>query len=280
MSDADHTIPDISGDRMSPHDSPEGEDTVPIPYPDLTRRLVAEFLGTGLLVTVVVGSGIAAQRLSPDDVGMQLLENSTATFLGLTVLILLFGPISGGHFNPVVSAADWLLGRRAGTGLTGSEMLAYSGVQVVGGISGAVLANLMYDVPIDQLSTTERSGADLLLGEVVATAGLVALIFALARTGRGMLAAPAVGAYIGAAYWFTSSTSFANPAVTIGRIFSDTFAGIAPESVPGFVAAQLVGGLVGVGMVRYLYPGAALVADDVVVPHRPHESTQTPRSTP
>ena len=265
---------------MSPHDSPEGGDTAPIPYPDLTRRLVAEFLGTGLLVTVVVGSGIAAQRLSPDDVGMQLLENSTATFLGLTVLILLFGPISGGHFNPVVSAADWLLGRRAGTGLTGSEMLAYSGVQVVGGISGAVLANLMYDVPIDQLSTTERSGADLLLGEVVATAGLVALIFALARTGRGMLAAPAVGAYIGAAYWFTSSTSFANPAVTIGRIFSDTFAGIAPESVPGFVAAQLVGGLVGVGMVRYLYPGAALVADDVVVPHRPHESTQTPRSTP
>ena len=264
---------------MSGH-PPEVPGAVAMPSPDLTRRLVAELLGTGLLVTVVVGSGIAAQRLSPDDVGMQLLENCTATFLGLTVLILLFGPVSGAHFNPVVSAADWLLGRRAGTGLSGSEVLAYSGAQVVGGVAGAVLANLMYDVPLDRLSTTERTGANLLLGEVVATAGLVALIFALARTGRGMLAAPAVGAYIGAAYWFTSSTSFANPAVTIGRIFSDTFAGIAPASAPGFIAAQLVGALVGVALVRYLFPGAALVADDVVVPHSPHEPTEPPRSTP
>jgi len=243
---------------------------------DLVRRLVAEFLGTGLLVTVVVGSGIAAQRLSTDDVGLQLLENSTATFLGLTVLILMLGPISGAHFNPVVSAADWLLGRRGGTGLTGPEVLAYSAVQVTGAILGAELANVMFEVPLTELATTDRTGMNLWVGEVVATAGLVVLIFALARTGRGMLAAPAVGAYIGAAYWFTSSTSFANPAVTVGRVFSDTFAGIAPGSVPGFVLAQLVGGAVAVAVVRYLYPGVVDVADDVVVPH-PHAEPRRPR---
>lgn len=237
------------------------------PRPDLTRRLVAELLGTALLVTVVVGSGIAAQRLSPDDVGLQLLQNSTATVLGLTVLILLLGPVSGAHFNPVVSAADWLLGRRTGAGLTGPEVAAYAGAQLVGGVAGAVLANLMFEVPTTVLATTERTGAHLLLAEVVATAGLVSLVFALARTGRGAVAAPAVGAYIGAAYWFTSSTSFANPAVTVGRVFSDTFAGIAPGSVPGFVLAQVVGGLLGLALVRYLFPGVGASADDVVVPH-------------
>lgn len=240
----------------------------------LVRRLTAELIGTGLLVTVVVGSGIAAQALS-DDAGLQLLENSTATFLGLTVLILMFGPISGAHFNPVVSAADWGLGRRAGTGLTGREVLAYTAAQTVGGIAGAVLANLMFEVSITELATTERSGAHLLLGEVVATAGLVALIFALARTGRGALAAPAVGGYIGAAYWFTSSTSFANPAVTVGRMFSDTFAGIDPASVAGFVAAQVVGAVLAVGLVRYLFPDVAQVADDVVVPHPPTSGETT-----
>jgi len=234
---------------------------------DLLRRLTAELIGTALLVAVVVGSGIAAQRLSPDDVGLQLLENSTATALGLTVLILMFGPVSGAHFNPVVSAADWLLGRRAGTGLAGREVLAYSAAQVIGGIAGAVLANLMFEVTITELATTQRDGAHLLLGEVVATAGLVALIFALARSGRGALAAPAVGAYIGAAYWFTSSTSFANPAVTVGRMFSDTFAGIDPGSVPGFIAAQIVGAAIAVALVRYLFPSVGTVADDVVVPH-------------
>lgn len=240
----------------------------------LVRRLTAELIGTGLLVTVVVGSGIAAQALS-DDAGLQLLENSTATFLGLTVLILMFGPISGAHFNPVVSAADWGLGRRAGTGLTGREVLAYTAAQTVGGIAGAVLANLMFEVSITELATTERSGAHLLLGEVVATAGLVALIFALARTDRGALAAPAVGGYIGAAYWFTSSTSFANPAVTVGRMFSDTFAGIDPASVAGFVAAQVVGAVLAVGLVRYLFPDVAQVADDVVVPHPPTSGEPT-----
>jgi arsenate reductase len=223
---------------------------------DLARRLTAELVGTALLVTVVVGSGIAAQRLSPDDVGLQLLENSTATALGLTVLILLLGPVSGAHLNPVVSAADWLLGHRARTGMSGSHVAPYALAQVVGAVLGAELANLMYQVPLDRLSTQDRTGGHLLLGEVVATVGLVALVFALARTGRSVLAAPAVGAYIGAAYWFTSSTSFANPAVTVGRVFSDTFAGIAPGSVPGFVAAQLVGGVLAVGLVAWLYPSA------------------------
>jgi glycerol uptake facilitator-like aquaporin len=255
---------------------------------DLARRLTAELLGTGLLVTVVVGSGIAAQRLTPDDIGLQLLENSTATFLGLTVLILLFGPVSGAHFNPVVSAVDWLLGRRNRTGLTGGEVGAYTVAQVFGAVAGAELANLMYQVPLGELSTKDRTGAHLWLGEVVATAGLVLLIFALARTGRGLLAAPAVGAYIGAAYWFTSSTSFANPAVTIGRVFSETFAGIAPGSVSGFVVAQLIGGVLAVGLVRWFYPGVGATtdhtADQVVVPHEPRDRPGTdspsPRSTP
>ena len=249
---------------------------------DLARRLSAEFLGTALLVTVVVGSGIAAERLSPDDVGLQLLENSTATAFGLTVLILLFGPVSGAHFNPVVSAADWLLGRRASSGLPAGHVAAYTVAQVIGAIAGAELANLMYRVPLGELSTKDRTGADLWLGEVVATVGLVALIFALARTGRGLLAAPAVGAYIGAAYWFTSSTSFANPAVTIGRVFSDTFAGIAPGSVPGFVVAQLVGCLIAVALVGWLYPHIGESADDVVIPHGnhpDHETDTTTRST-
>ena len=235
---------------------------------DLPRRLLAEAVGTALLVTVVVGSGIAAAKLSPDDVGLQLLENSTATVFGLAVLILLFGPVSGGHFNPVVSAADWLLGRRAGTGLSGGEVVAYNVAQVAGGILGAVLANVMYDLDAFQIAGHERVSNGVLVGEVVATAGLIALIFALARSHRAALSAAAVGAYIGSAYWFTSSTSFANPAVTIGRMFSDTFAGIAPSSVAPFVLAQVVGAGIGAALVRALYPDVAASADDAVVPHR------------
>ena len=215
----------------------------------LWRRAAAEFLGTGLLVTVVVGSGIAAQRLSPGDVGLQLLENSIATALGLSVLILIFQPISGAHFNPVVTLAD----RTLGAALPAGTIAVYVVAQVVGGIGGAILANTMFDIPT-VLSTTQRATAGHLLGEVVATAGLVLLIFALTRTGRAALAGPAVGAYIGAAYWFTSSTSFANPAVTIGRIFTDTFAGIAPDSAGPFLQAQLVGASVGVGLVLLLFP--------------------------
>ena len=215
----------------------------------LWRRAAAELLGAGLLVTVVVGSGIAASRLSPGDVGLQLLENSIATALGLTVLILIFQPVSGAHLNPVVTLADRALGARHG----GGEIAVYAGAQIVGGIGGALLANLMFAVPA-ALSVTDRAAPGQVLGEVVATAGLILTIFALARTGRAALVAPAVGAYIGAAYWFTSSTSFAHPAVTIGRIFTDTFAGIAPTSALWFLAAQVVGAVVGVGLVFLLFP--------------------------
>lgn len=232
----------------------------------LSRRLLAEFLGTALLVAVVVGSGIAAAALSPGDVGLQLLENSTATVFGLTALILWFGPVSGAHFNPVVSAADWFLGRRTGAGLSLADVGAYTVAQVTGGIAGAALANVMFEV--DQgLSTKDRIGSGHLVAEVVATAGLVALVFALVRSGRGALAAPTVGAYIGAAYWFTSSTSFANPAVTVGRVFTDTFAGIDPSSAPAFVGMQVIGLLVGIGLTLALYPDAGEDADDVVIPH-------------
>jgi glycerol uptake facilitator-like aquaporin len=233
----------------------------------LPRRLLAEFLGSALLVTAVVGSGIAAQELSPNDVGLQLLENSTATVLALAVLILLFGPVSGAHFNPVVTAADWLLGRRADTGITTHHLAAYMAAQVSGGITGAWLANLMFDRRVFEIATKHRITTGHLVGEVVATAGLIALIFALARTGRAAVSAAAIGCYIGAAYWFTSSTSFANPAVTIGRMFSDTFAGINPTSAPGFIAAQIVGALIGLGLIAALYPDAGRTADDVVVPH-------------
>lgn len=232
----------------------------------LPRRLLAELLGTGLLVAVVVGSGIAAESLSPDDVGLQLLENSTATVFGLTALILLFGPVSGAHFNPVVSLADWFLGRRAGKGLPLAEVAAYAMAQCAGGIAGAVLANVMFEVSTE-ISNKERVTSGHLVAEVVATGVLVALIFALVRSDRAALAAPVVGVYIGAAYWFTSSTSFANPAVTIGRMFSDTFAGIAPSSAPAFIGMQLVGLVVGVAVTLALYPDAGERADDVVLPH-------------
>ena len=182
-----------------------------------------------------------------------------ATVFGLGVLILLFGPVSGAHFNPVVSAADWLLGRRSGTGIAASHVVPYTLAQVAGGVVGAWLANVMFDRQVFEIATKDRITTGHLVGEVVATAGLIALIFALARSGRAAMSAAAVGAYIGAAYWFTSSTSFANPAVTIGRVFSDTFAGIAPASAPGFIVAQLVGGLVGLALVIALYPNDAVV---------------------
>ncbi|EEP73050.1 phosphotyrosine protein phosphatase [Micromonospora sp. ATCC 39149] len=232
----------------------------------LWRRLLAEFTGTALLVTAVVGSGIMATTLSPDDVGLQLLQNSIATAFALGTLILMFGPVSGAHFNPVVSAADWFLGRRTGTGLTARELGGYVVVQVAGAIAGSVLTNLMFDLAAVDLSGKDRAVGHLWLGEVVATTGLILLVFALARSGRAPVAPAAVGAYIGAAYWFTSSTSFANPAVTIGRAFTDTFAGIAPTSVPGFVLAQFVGLAVGIGLLAALYPDAGRAADQVVVP--------------
>lgn len=220
----------------------------------IARRLLVEYLGTALLVAIVVGSGIAASALSPEDVGLQLLENSIATALGLAVLIAVFASVSGAHFNPVVTAADWAFGRRVG-GFPLRNVVPYVAAQVLGAVSGAFLANVMFDVPA-RIATTERVDTGSLVAEVVATAGLIITIFGLVRTGRGSVAPAAVGAYIGAAYWFTSSTSFANPAVTIGRVFSDTFAGIAPSSVLPFIVAQGLGAALGAILVLVLFPVA------------------------
>nr|WP_260408589.1 MIP/aquaporin family protein [Planomonospora venezuelensis] len=234
----------------------------------MPRRLLAEFLGTALLVAVVVGSGIAAQTLSPDDAGLQLLENALATVLGLGVLIVVLGPVSGAHFNPVVSAAEWWQSRGSGTGLGTRELAAYVIAQSGGAIGGAVLANTMFARPAVSWAATERAAAHLWLGEVVATAGLVLVVFCLVRTGRTAVAPAAVAGYIGAAYWFTSSTAFANPAVTVGRAFSDSFAGIAPASVPAFVAAQLAGGVIGLLLVAGLFGRAPAGRDqEAVMPH-------------
>lgn len=230
----------------------------------IARRLLAEYLGTALIVAIVVGSGIAASTLSPDDVGLQLLENSFATALGLAVLIAVFASVSGAHFNPVVTAADWAFGRCSG-GFPLRDVLPYVAAQSIGAVSGALLANMMFDVPTG-IATTDRVSTGSLVAEVVATAGLILTIFGLVRTGRGSAVPAAVGAYIGAAYWFTSSTSFANPAVTIGRMFSDTFAGIAPTSVLPFIVAQLLGAALGAILVVLLFPVARPAADAIEVP--------------
>jgi glycerol uptake facilitator-like aquaporin len=229
---------------------------------DLARQATAEAVGTALLVAVVVGSGIFAQRLSPDDVGLQLLENSTATALGLVALILAFGSVSGAHFNPVVTLVDRLLG-----GVDTTTAVAYMAAQTVGACVGAMVANLMFDIDAIEWSTRDRSDSALWLGEVVATFGLVTVILGVVRSGRRELAPFAVAGYIGAAYWFTSSTSFANPAVTVGRTLSDTFAGIEPASVPAFVVAQILGGLLALGLALFLHPTLPDEADDIVVPH-------------
>jgi arsenate reductase len=228
------------------------------------RRLAAEWLGSAFLAAIVVGSGIAAQHLSPGQPGLELAENAAATGAGLYALILMFGPVSGAHFNPVVSGVDAAFG-----GLSWRMALAYSASQITGCTAGAVVANLMYSRAAVTLSTHHRASGAHLVSEVVATLGLIVLIFALARSGRAGSTPAAVGAYIGAAYFFTSSTSFANPAITVGRMFSNTFAGIAPASVPGFIAAQLLGGLLAVAVIRGLYPGITRSqAADVVLPHQ------------
>ena len=216
----------------------------------LWRRLLAEFVGSAFLAALVIGSGIAAQQLSPGAVGLELFENAAATAAGLFAIILMFGPVSGGHFNPVVSFVD-----AAFDGVSWGDACAYLPAQVAGCIGGAVIANLMFSKPAISISTHHRATPAHFLSEVVATLGLILVIFALARSGRGRSAAAAVGAYIGAAYFFTSSTSFANPAITVGRMFSNTFAGIAPSSAPSFIAAQIVGGVVAFGLIRVLYPG-------------------------
>ncbi|MFC9335707.1 aquaporin [Arthrobacter sp. NPDC057009] len=225
----------------------------------LVRRVVAEFIGTAFLVMAVVGSGVMATRLSPDDVGLQLLQNSLATGAALVALIVALQPVSA-SFNPVVTLVERALGMldtRTAAGLVGA--------QFAGGLAGTIAANLMFGLDAVTVSTQERTGAGLWLGEVIATVGLLLVVFGTVRSGRADRVAFAVGGYIAAAYWFTSSTSFANPAVTLARTVTDSFAGIAPSSVPAFILAQLLGGAAGYVLVRFLYPSftnPAAVADD------------------
>ena len=224
--------------------------------------MVAEFVGTAFLLAAVVGSGIMAQQLSVDP-GLQLLQNALATAGALTAIILALGSVSGAHLNPAVTLADRFFG-----GLTNRETIGYVSAQTVGGLFGVVVANLMFDLPAATWSTTDRMGSHLWLAEVVATVGLLIVIFGLVRSGRGSMAAYAVGAYIAGAYYFTSSTSFANPAVTVARTISDSFAGISPASAPAFVIAQLAGTAVAIGIIAFLFPRMAEVADRVIVPQR------------
>jgi glycerol uptake facilitator-like aquaporin len=220
--------------------------------PDLGRRLVAEALGTMFLIVAVVGSGIMASRLSPDDVGLQLLENAAATAGALIGLILMFGAVSGAHFNPAVTLVDRLFGA-----ITTRDAVAYAVAQTLGGCGGALLANTMFELDTFQLSTNDRSSGGLWLSEVVATVGLLLVIHGCVRTGRADAVPYAVGMWIGGAYWFTSSTSFANPAVTVARTLSNTFAGIEPASAPMFVVMQLVGAFVAFALIRLLFPADA-----------------------
>lgn len=229
----------------------------------LWRRLLAEYLGSAFLAAIVIGSGIAAQTLSPSDVGLQLLENAAATAVGLFAIILMFGPISGAHFNPVVSFVDAGFG-----GLSWRDAAAYLPAQIAGCITGAWLANAMFAKALFEISTKHRASGPHWLSEVIATIGLLLVIFALVRSDRVHLAPAAVGAYIGAAYFFTSSTSFANPAITVGRMFSNTFAGIAPSSAPSFISAQVVGAVLAFGLIKLLYPGiTSAEASDIIVAH-------------
>jgi arsenate reductase len=229
----------------------------------LARRLLAELLGSALLAAVVIGAGIAAQQLSPHDAGLHLFEVAAATGAGLFAIILMFGPVSGGHFNPAVSLLDATFG-----GLRWRDTLAYIPVQIAGCALGVVLANAMFAKAAVSISTHHRASPAHLLAEAAATFGLLLVIFALARTRRVAAVPAAVGAYLGAAYFFTSSTSFANPAITIGRTLSNTFAGIAPASVPAFIIAQLIGAAIAAAIIRTLYPDIQPAdAAAVLIPH-------------
>jgi glycerol uptake facilitator-like aquaporin len=251
-----------------------GDGQAPAGVPPLTSRLLAEFIGTALLVAAVVGSGIAASHLSPGDVGLQLFENAAATAAALVAIILALGPVSGAHLNPVVTLADRYFG-----GISSRDAGAYIVAQFAGGAVGSVVANLMFSLPAIEVSTKARSSGALWFAEVVATFGLVLVIFGVVRSGRSTAAPFAVGAYIGGAYFFTASTSFANPAVTLARTLSDTFAGIRPSSAPGFIVAQLIGAGLAVVAARVLYPAMTSSAADVVVPHASNGGRRKPTST-
>ena len=236
----------------------------------VARKALAELLGTALLIVAVIGSGIAASRMSPGDVGLQLFENAAATAGALIALILAFGPVSGAHFNPVVTLADRVFG-----GISNRDAVVYVVAQVTGGALGALVANAMFGLATFELSTKARSSGPLWLAEVVATFGLLITIFGVVRSGRASVAPFAVGAYIGSAYFFTSSTSFANPAVTVARMLSNSFAGIEPSSVPAFVIAQVVGAALAIGAIAVLYPRVRDSARQVVVPHVVDEEVVT-----
>ncbi len=233
---------------------------------NLSRKLLAEFIGTAFLLAGIIGSGAMAARLT-DDVGLQLLINAFATGAVLVAVILSLGSISGAHINPAVTLVDWWYG-----GVTNREAGGYIAVQLSGGVVGVLIANLMFDLNLISWATTDRTGPDLWLAEIVATFGLVLVIFGVVRSGRPEAAPYVVGAFIAGAFFFTSSTAFANPAVSVGRMFSDTFAGISPESVPAFLAGQLIGAGAAVVAIRALFPDAAEVADAVVVPHERSDS--------
>ena len=235
----------------------------------LWRKVTAEFLGSAFLAAIVVGSGIAAQQLAPGDAGLELLINASATGAGLYAVILMFGPVSGAHVNPVVSFVDASFG-----GVGWGTAVAYLPAQVAGCIGGVVVANVMFSRAAVSISTHHRASPDHFLSEVVATLGLLLVIFSLARSGRSRSAPAAVGAYIAAAYFFTSSTSFANPAIAVARMLSNSFAGIAPSSVPSFVVAEALGGALAFVVVKVLYPGVTPAeAADVVVAHHPTEAS-------
>jgi arsenate reductase len=238
----------------------------------LWRRLIAEYLGSAFLAAIVIGSGIAAEQLSPGNTGLELLENAVVTGTGLFAIILIFGPLSGAHFNPVVSFVDAAFG-----GLAWKDAALYLPAQVAGCVTGAIAANTMFSLSVVSISTHHRATGPHLFSEMIATVGLLLVIFALARSGRGSMAPAAVGAYITAAYFFTSSTSFANPAITVGRMFSNTFAGIAPSSVAPFIGAQIIGGIVAVIVLRSLYPGITpSESADIIVAHlRSSEDPET-----
>ena len=231
------------------------------PWAPDVRRLTGEFVGTAFLLAAVVGSGIMAQNLT-DDIGLQLLQNAFATAGVLVALILAFGSVSGAHFNPAVTLTDRWFG-----GIDTPTTVWYIAAQTAGGIVGVIAANIMFDLDAVNWSTRERSSLNLVFAEGVATLGLLLVIFGTVRSGRTSVVAFAVGGYIAGAYYFTSSTSFANPAVTVARMFSNTFAGIRPTDAPAFIAAQLVAVVVGIALIRVLFPGIDDVADRVVLPH-------------
>ena len=237
--------------------------------PPLSRRLATEFIGTAFLLIAIVGSGIMAETFTADP-GLQLLENALATAGALTALILALGSVSGAHFNPAVTLAD-----RAFGGLSNRDTVGYMGAQIAGGAVGVILANLMFDLPAITLSTTARSGSHLWLAEGIATVGLLLVIFGVVKSGRPDMAAFAVGAYIAGAIFFTSSTAFANPAVTVARTLTDTFAGIAPSSAPAFIVAELLGTAAAIGIAAFLFSHIEDVADQVVVPHTSDEAQGT-----